>query len=414
MRPYRLAFGRAVLLSVTVSLGLLFATSAAALPQEQRSAQFVHPDTNPIAKRGFDQFYSLEYDKAIKDFESLVKDHPDDPFANNYLLTGLIFRELYRIGALNSESYAGDSFLDAKPRRPLDPNTQKRIRNLLDRTEAICDQRLKSAPNDVDVLYARGATRGLRSTFMGMGEKSWLAAVRSALGARKDHEKVLELNPNYTDAKMVVGVHNYIIGSLNWAARAAVALIGVGGSRDKGLNYLREVAHSKSLASMDAKIALALFLRREQRYSEALDLVRGMTQQYPRNFLMGLEYANLLNAAGHGRDAIAQYEFILNGYRQKKYPLAEPAAAALGLGISLRGQREYAKAAEAFDAATNFAGNDDKESAQRAALLAGEMYDTVQRRDLALKRYEQAASIIKDSDAADTARKRIKKPFRID
>ena len=32
------------------------------------------------------------------------------------------------------------------------------------------------------------------------------------MGARHDHERVLELDPNYLDAKMVVGTHNYVIG----------------------------------------------------------------------------------------------------------------------------------------------------------------------------------------------------------
>ena len=77
-----------------------------------------------------------------------------------------------------------------------------------------------------------------------------MAAVRSALGARRDHERVLELDPTYVDAKMTVGIHLYIIGSLDWAGRTAVALFGVTGNRQKGLDYLREVTrHSRRICA---------------------------------------------------------------------------------------------------------------------------------------------------------------------
>ena len=151
---------------------------------------------------------------------------------------------------------------------------------------------------------------------MGMAEKSWMPAIRSAMAARRDHERVLELDPSYVDAKMTVGIHNYIIGSLNWAGRAAVALFGVTGNRQKGLEYLREVSRSNGTSSNDAALALSLFLRREQRYDEALQLVGRLSHQYPRNFLLAVEHAHLLNAAGHGREAIAEYQQALEKGRE--------------------------------------------------------------------------------------------------
>ena len=54
--------------------------------------------------------------------------------------------------------------------------------------------------NDVNALYARGVAKGLRSTYMGMADHAWFAALRNAIGARHDHERVLELDPNYVDA----------------------------------------------------------------------------------------------------------------------------------------------------------------------------------------------------------------------
>ena len=53
--------------------------------------------------------------------------------------------------------------------------------------------------------------------------------------------------------------------------------------------------------------------------------------------------------------------------------------AAFGLGESLRGQREYAQAADAYELAASSA--KDAEQRQKATLSAGEMYDLLQKRD---------------------------------
>lgn len=373
----------------------------------------VVPSRNPLAKRAFDHFYSMEYDRSIKEFEQLVKEYPENPVANNYLLSAVMFREMYRIGALDTESYANDSFLDIKAKRALDPDVTKRVNQLLDRTEELCNPRLQKNPNDIDALYARGVARGMRSTFMGMGQKAWLAAIRSALAARRDHEKVLQLDPGFTDAKMSVGIHNYIIGSLNWFYRSMIALAGVTGNKQKGLDYLREVADSKGVASMDARIALALFLRREQKYPEALKVVKSMLDEYPKNYLAAIEYANLLNAAGKGPEAIEAYRKVLANFKEGKYPMGDPQAAAFGLGGALRGQRRFDEAAEAFAMVGNFP-QAEKKQILRSTLAAGEMYDSAAKRELAVEKYKEVLAADAGSPEGQLAKKHIGKPYKYD
>jgi tetratricopeptide (TPR) repeat protein len=376
----------------------------------QAAVQTVRPGNNALAERGFNELYNMDYVPAIRDFSKLRSEFPDDPFPANYLLAAEVFKELNRIGALDTETYSSESFLTSKARRPLDMAAQKRIFDLIALVEAQCNARLKKNPNDTDALYARGVASGFRATYMGMAEKSWLSGIRAALASRRDHERVLELDPSYVDAKMTVGIHNYIIGSLNWAGRAAVALVGVTGNRQKGLDYLREVSRSHGTSSNDATLALSLFLRREQLYPEALELVGRVSREYPRNYVLAAEYAHLLNAAGHGREAIAQYRLVLQRGREGKYSTFQLEVAAWGLGVSLRGQREYEQAAEAFDLVTT--GNDVEPSLiDRAEVAAGEMYDTIGRRGLAVERYQKAIAAGHDSDAVSAARKHLRHPY---
>jgi tetratricopeptide (TPR) repeat protein len=401
-------FGILALLVVMISV-----SSAQAAERKASGAgfRFVHPNTNPVAKRSFDDFYNQDYDRAIRGFETLVKEHPDDPFATNYLLSAVLFKELYRIGALETESYANNSFMDRRASRPLDPAASTRILELARRAETEANRLLAENPGDVDALYARGTSRALLCTYMGMGQKAWLSGLRAAIAARRDHERVLELDPDYVDAKMVVGVHNYVIGSLSWPVRVSASIVGIGGNKKKGLNMLREVAKSGSLSGPDAKIALALFLRREQAYDEALRLVQGMSAAYPRSCLIALEYAHLLAAAGHGPESVAAYRQILTNYKEKKYPLPEPAVAAFFLGNALRGQRRFEEAAEAYDSVGSYPGA-SRELIGRSLLAAGEMYDTLQKHDLAVKRYQDVLQAGNNPGAVETARRYLREPYQ--
>ncbi len=368
-------------------------------------------DNDPATRKGFDYFYNLEYDKALHEFEAAQQAHPEDPFAVNHVLSTVIFKELYRIGALDTEAYAADSFLTKKHPEPLDPKVHDRVKQLSEQSLALSQAELDKDPNNVDALYARGITRGLRATYMGMGEKAWFGALRSAVAARHDHERVLELDPKYVDAKLLVGTDLYIIGSLSWPAKVTASVVGISGNKQKGLDYLREVvAGGHSEVASDGKIVLALFLRREQKYDEALKVVGGMQADFPRNFLVAAEYAHLMNAAGHGQEAIAAYRKVLAGCRSNAYSGCRIEVPAYGLGEALRGQRQYQEAAEAYDLASSH-GN-DPELRQKATLAAGQMYDVLQKRDTALEKYRTVIAEDSGTGSADLARRYMKQAYK--
>ena len=403
MKPYRLYFCFLALCCIAApSNGV---SQAAAAPVPTRS------DNDAATRKGFDYFYNLEYDKSLREFEATQQVHPDDPFAVNHILSTVIFKELYRIGALDTEAYAADSFLTKKHPEPLDPKVHDRVKQLSEQSLVLSQGRLDKNPNDVDALYARGITRGLRATYLGMGEKAWFAALRSAVSARHDHERVLELDPKYVDAKLLIGTDLYIIGSLSWPAKVAASVVGISGNKQKGLDYLRQVvAGAHSEVASDGKIVLALFLRREEKYDEALKVVSGMQSDFPRNFLVASEYAHLMNAAGHGPEAIAAYRKVLAGCRSNAYSGCRIEVPAYGLGEALRGQRQYQEAAEAYDLASSH-GN-DPELRQRATLAAGEMYDVLQERAAALEKYRTVIAEDSSSGAADLARRYMKQAYK--
>ena len=137
------------------------------------------------------------------------------------------------------------------------------------------EKRLNTNPNDVEALYARGVTRAQFSTYTALVEHAWFSALRNAVGARRDHERVLELSPTTVEAKLIVGAHNYVVGKPALGAKGAASMVGLGGNKEKGIQYLKDCAQGSGETSVDAQILLVVFLRREHRYEEALPIAAG-------------------------------------------------------------------------------------------------------------------------------------------
>jgi tetratricopeptide (TPR) repeat protein len=393
----------------------LWSTQAIAQPRaagggSSSSGPAALAEHDPLVDAAFDHFYNMDYDRAIQEFEKLLDRRPNDPTAANHLLTTVLMRELYRMGAMNSGEYANDSFV-GEAHRAADPRAKERIKQLVDRAQSLEEQQLKATPNDVDALYARGVTRAQFALYTALVERAWFSALRNAVGARHDHERVLELNPNYVDAKLVVGTHNYVMGSLSWSVKAAVALVGLSGTKEKGLEYLRQVADSSGENNVDAKVVLSLFLRREHRYDEARAIMHGLAARYPRNYLFPLEEANLLRASGHLQEGAVGYRKVWQNGREGKYGTLHYEMAAWGLGELQRSQKDYPGAAAAYELVSE-APDSDPETLQKANLAAGEMYDLLQKRDLAMKKYQIVLAENGGTPLAEKAREHIREAYR--
>ena len=373
-------------------------------------AQIAYRPSDPLNQAAFQRLYDLDYEGSIQDFEKVVAHHPNDPFALNHLLSALLVRELYRMGAMNTGEYTNDSFI-GQAHRPADPAQKARIKRLVAETEWLENAELSHNSNNVDMLYARGVTRGQFALYTALIERAWFSSLRNAVGARHDHERVLELNPQYTDAKLVLGTHNYVMGSLPLAVKVAVALVGLSGDKGKGIQYLSDAYHANGETSVDAGVVSLVFLRREHRYSEALEIARALSPRFPRNYLFALEEANLLRASGKNSEAEEQYRRVWQNGRAGKYGNLHYEIAALALGDLLRSEKNYQAAAAAYELVTEVAGA-DPELLQKANLGAGEMYDQLQKRELAVKKYEAVVATNGGNAEADKARKRMKEAYR--
>jgi hypothetical protein len=373
-------------------------------------------DTNPLnltpkVRQAYQRFYILDYDGALTRFMQVQDENPTNPLAVDYVLNTVIFRELYRLDLLDTTFYAHDGFLNGKHPVTIDSAVETQVNSLYSRAVALSEQQLSSHPDDPDALYARGWARSLRAVYIAFMQRSFVSALHVALQARSDNEKVLKLDAQYIDAKLVVGIHQYIVGSLSFGLKLVAGAAGITGSKSKGLEDLKEVGAKGVITNVEARTALGLFLRREAKYDEAIAVTRSLTEEYPRDFLFWLELANLTKDAGRGPEAIAAYRRLLDQAKKPGYfPSAHLELAWFGLADTLQGQKNYADAAEAYNEATAQP-TISMDLKGRCDLNSGKMYDLLNERDMAMKQYMVVLRQDGDSAQADSARKYLKSPF---
>jgi len=367
---------------------------------------------DPLVREGYEHFYNLDYPGAVERLERFHAAHPGDPQGTVLLLDVVLFQELYRQDLLDTTFYANDGFLTGRHANDEDPKARDRIFALADEAVREADWRIGKNPNDVDALYARGWARALKCAYIAMVERGFGAGFRLAMKAKDDHMRVLQLDPDYVDAKLVTGVYDYVVGALPLPFKLMIGFVGITGSKGRGLEMLHDDGQRGAVTSIEAKTVIALFLRREGKYKEAIQVVRGLKNQYPHDYLFCLEEANLRKDAGEGMGAVAAYrEIVANNAKPGYFAQARLELTYFGLGDALRGQRHYAEAAQAYEQAA-WTKNAGTELKIRTLLAAGESRDLNGERTLALRDYQMAIDAGPNTSRADTARKRIRTPYK--
>lgn len=375
-------------------------------------------DTNPLnlapdVQAAYQHFYDLDYDTAETMFAKIAAEHPNDPMAAGYLLNTAVFRELYRLDLLDTTLYVEEGFLSGKHPVVEDVRATRRIQALYQRALDVSNRRLAANPNDADALFARGFATSLETLYIGMVQKKYVTALHMASASRKDDDAVLKLDPRYIDCYLIVGVHDYVMGTLAFPLKVLAGLVGIHGSKSKGIQELRWVGRDGIINSVSARTSLAIFLRREAQYSQAIEVINGLAQQYPHNFLFALEQANLMKDSGEGMRAVAAYQAMLQRATApgRYYPDPHLEMAYYGLGEAARGQRHIQEAASAYEKATMQL-TASPLMKRRAHLAAGEMYDLLGQRAQARQQYDAVLALGMDSDQAERATRYESSPYR--
>ena len=363
---------------------------------------------------GFDHFYNLEYDRAIADFEKAVVRNPNSPDLHNHLAQTIVFREMYRNGALESELVSGTNSFLRRPRMNPAPETEKRFLDEIGKAMALSEARLKTNPNDTGAMYAQGISYGLRSDYFWVVKKSWRDSLKDATAARRLHNRVSELEPDNVDARLVQGLDDYIVGSLPWGWKMLGFLVGIHGDREKGIRTVQDVAKNGKLDRVDAEIFLCALYRRENQPRQAIPLVEDLIRRFPRNFLLRMELSQMYSMAGDKGRALQAAEDVAQlktrrapGYDRVPWEKIYFQEGTIefwynDLERALENMKKVAAASEEVDLNTGVS----------AYLRMGQIYDLTQHRAEAVEAYKKAIAYAPQAEAAQDARKYLSTPYR--
>jgi tetratricopeptide (TPR) repeat protein len=362
---------------------------------------------------GFDHFYNLEYDDALHIFEEESAAEPSNADLHNHIAQTLLFREMLRVGALESEMVSRNNPFLRRPNMRPSAEVAHQFEEQLNTAMNLCQTRLAKDPRDWRALYALGVAHGLRANYEWLVRKAWYDALRDATAARRLHAKAIEVNPQFVDGYLVLGIHNYLIGSLPWQYRALGFLAGARGDRTTGINQLKIVADKGDINRYDARVFLAAIYRREHRYREAIPLVEEFAETFPRGYLFRLELALLYQDVGENDKAMAELDAVEAIKRSGSKAFASLPMAKVnyykGTVLFWSGERE--RALTEFQQAVTAPGL-DLNAEVMSWMRLGQIYDLIPDRSKAVQAYQKAVALAPDSDPGREAKSYLRSPYQ--
>ena len=340
----------------------------------------------PTLTPGFEHFYNLEYPEAIRDFRAETVKDSANPESWNHLAQAILYSEMFKAGALESEMVSGSNpFILREKMNPGD-QAAKEFDASIAKAMELSNARLAKNPMDPKALYASGVSYGLRANYNYLVRKAWMDALKDATHASKAHNLLVESDPSLIDARLVQGIHSYIVGSLPWHIKILGFLAGFRGDREAGLAALKIVAEKGNMNRYDAQVLLAAIYRRERKPLEAIPLLKGVSDRFPRNFLFRLEMVQMYSDAGNKNAALDVLD-KLDARKKAKDPSLSglpPEKLSFYRGNMLFWYRDYDSAITSLTRATANTGVLDLHTATLSWVRLGQCYDMKGNRAMAL------------------------------
>lgn len=320
---------------------------------------------------------------------------------------------MYHTGALESELVAGTNPFQHREKIPIGAADERSFHNALDRSMQLAGARLRENPRDADALYGLGVAYGLRANYSFLVKKAWIDSLRDATEARKLHNRVTAIDPSRIDARLIQGLHDYVIGSLPWHYRVLGFIAGFHGDKETGIRTLQEVAARGEINCVDAKVLLAGMYRREHRPGDAVPLLQELLRDYPRNHLFRFELVQMYSDMGDKQRALAELATIrrLKGEGAAGYADVPPAKIDYSEGNLRFWYGDLEQARSDFRRVTAAADALDLNTALLAWMRLGQADDLLGDRDQARSAYPNAIALAPKSALAAESRGYLAKPY---
>ncbi len=289
----------------------LFSLSSLAAAQPRPG---VSPDV--YAAKAYEHFYSLELDESIEMYRKAIELEPANPLHWYGIADANLFLHLLRAGRLDSRLYsATNEFLTAAIPEP-DAASVKAMWDALARARSICSRRLAENARDVPALYAMGLSYAVEANYHFSMTRKYFEALSAGSRAKDYHEQILAIEPGNHDAKLLVGINSYAVGSIPASVRWIVYLAGYSGSKERGVALIHDAMQYGKRTSPAALTVLGLIYNREKMYAYSREMLGHLMRFFPRNFLFEMEVASSFRKENNLPAAIETYRSVARKLEQ--------------------------------------------------------------------------------------------------
>ncbi len=277
-------------LSKSIAVAVTLAIPLASLPERAEAAP---AEFDPTLAAGFELVYNLDYEEAIATFRRAVGERPDHPAPYRAVAVAAWLQMLFERGAALFDSYLAGSMYG--PSGEFDDPPKELVQTFeqhLAHAIRLGESAVENDPDDPDGHYELGVAVALDASYRASILRQPFQALRSARRAYLAHERALELDPAYHDAKLLVGLYRYIVSVVPRPLRWVAYLAGFDGGKEDAIRMLADAARRSTEVRSEAQFALVLLYNREREFSLAHGVLRNLRRSFPRNRLLWLETAS--------------------------------------------------------------------------------------------------------------------------
>ncbi len=352
-----------------------------------------------LVKAGIDQIYGIEFEKADKTFDTVVKEYPTHP-------SGKFFKAMttwWRI-LLDIENESMDD----------------KFYNQLEEVIDICDDILDKNDKNVDAMFFKGGSLGFRGQLRAIRE-SWLKAALDGKDGLSLVFKSYELNPKNVDVQLGFGIYHYYADVIpgRYPAVKPFMVFFPKGDKEKGLKELENVALNGRYTRIESRnFLMKLNFQFEENMNESRKWSRILLADYPNNPFFqkyyGLTFVkdnNYPEAAKTFKDVYNKAKRGMPGYNKK---FEREASYYIGMDYKIREKTD--SAAIYFERSEKLSRELDKQNESgfliNSVFYLGMLYDQMGMRDKAVKYYNETLRLKDRNDSHKFAEQYLKTPYR--
>ncbi|MBI5240208.1 MAG: hypothetical protein HY926_07025 [Elusimicrobia bacterium] len=352
----------------------------------------VQPETDKLILQGLDAAYSLDFERATSLFteaDRLEPEHPVGPF----FLASLLWLEYSQNADIPG---AADSL-------------QPRFDRIMGQALARAWKMHEKNREDPEANFYLGACYGMKGRWL-MLERKWIRAAHYGFKGYKYLQRTVELDPEYNDAYLGMGMYDYYSDTLPAVVRMAADMI-VRGDKQRGLRYIERTLEKGHYSVTEAKLfQVGILSSYEHQPEKALPILLELRRQKPENlFFVLLEQGTRINARDWS-GAIAFGEFLAPRVRALPYTQPQTSLFDLYLGESYLCAGDLPRAVEVFDRCIEEAPDGRKATVTHCHLRRAQALDLLGRRAEARHDYTFVTERPDFFDSRAKARRGLKAP----